>query len=73
MCNLGGRPTFGETDFVMEAHFIDEKLDNLYDKTITVEFLERIRDEKKFSNPQELIKQLNKDKEFCMRLMQKYK
>ena len=73
MCNLGVRPTFGETDFVMEAHFIDEKLDNLYDKTITVEFLERIRDEKKFSNPQELIKQLNKDKEFCMRLMQKYK
>jgi len=73
MCNLGVRPTFGETDFVMEAHFIDEKLDNLYDKIITVEFLERIRDEKKFSNPQELIKQLNKDKEFCMRLMQKYK
>ena len=73
MCNLGVRPTFGETDFVMEAHFIDQDLDNLYNKRITVEFLERIRDEKKFSNPQELIKQLNKDKEFCMRLMQKYK
>jgi riboflavin kinase/FMN adenylyltransferase len=57
----------------MEAHFIDQDLDNLYNKRITVEFLERIRDEKKFSNPQELIKQLNKDKEFCMRLMQKYK
>ena len=58
MCNLGVRPTFGETDFVMEAHFIDQDLDNLYNKRITVEFLERIRDEKKFSNPQELIKQL---------------
>ena len=73
MCNLGVRPTFDETDFVMEVHFIDEKLDDLYGKKITVEFLERIRDEQKFSHSQELIKQLHKDKQFCMRLMQKYK
>ena len=73
MCNLGVRPTFDETNFVMEVHFIDEKLDDLYGKKITVEFLERIRDEQKFSHSQELIKQLNKDKQFCMRLMQKYK
>ncbi|MBT3479239.1 MAG: bifunctional riboflavin kinase/FAD synthetase [Candidatus Marinimicrobia bacterium] len=72
MCNLGVRPTFGETDFVMEVHFIDQELDDLYGKKITVEFLERIRDEQKFSNPQDLIKQLKKDKQFCMRLMQKY-
>ena len=72
MCNLGVRPTFGETDLVMEVHFIDQELDDLYGKKITVEFLERIRDEQKFSNPQDLIKQLKKDKQFCMRLMQKY-
>ena len=73
MCNLGVRPTFDEDDFVMEVHFIDENLDNLYGKKITVEFLERIRDEQKFSHSQELIKQLNKDKHFCVKLMQKYK
>ncbi len=73
MCNLGVRPTFDETDFVMEVHFIDEKLDDLYGKKITVEFLERIRDEQKFSHSQKLIKQLHKDKQICMRLMQKYK
>ena len=72
MCNLGVRPTFDETDFVMEVHFFQNKVDDIYSKIITVEFLERVRDEKKFSNPKELIKQLEKDKEICMRLIQKY-
>ena len=73
MCNLGIRPTFDETDFVMEVHFFNMNSRKIYGMSIEVEFLERIRDEKKFSNPKELIKQLNKDKENCMRLMQKYK
>tara|TARA_B110000008_G_scaffold24216_1_gene21931 strand:- start:408 stop:1343 length:936 start_codon:yes stop_codon:yes gene_type:complete len=72
MCNLGTRPTFDESDFVMEVHFFKGKVNNIYGKTITVEFLERVRDEKKFSNPKELIKQLEKDKEICMGLIQKY-
>jgi riboflavin kinase/FMN adenylyltransferase len=72
MCNLGVRPTFKDTDFVMEVHFIDQELGDLYGKKITVEFLERIRDEQRFSDSHSLIKQLKKDKLFCMRLMQKY-
>ena len=72
MCNLGVRPTFDETDFVMEVHFFQNEVDDIYSEIITVEFLERVRDEKKFSNPKELIKQLEKDKEICMRLIQKY-
>ena len=72
MCNLGVRPTFDETDFVIEVHFFQNEVDDIYSKIITVEFLERVRDEKKFSNPKELIKQLEKDKEICMRLIQKY-
>ena len=72
MCNLGVRPTFDETDFVMEVHFFQNKVDDIYSKIITVEFLERVRDEKKFSSPKELIEQLEKDKEICMRLIQKY-
>ena len=72
MCNLGVRPTFDETDFVMEVHFFQNEVDDIYSKIITVEFLERVRDEKKFLNPKELIKQLEKDKEICMRLIQKY-
>tara|TARA_B100000614_G_scaffold15754_3_gene13147 strand:+ start:6735 stop:7670 length:936 start_codon:yes stop_codon:yes gene_type:complete len=72
MCNLGTRPTFDEIDFVMEAHFFRGMVDDIYGNTITVEFLERVRDEKKFSDPKELIEQLEKDKEICMRLIQKY-
>ena len=72
MCNLGTRPTFDEIDFVMEVHFFKGMVNDIYGKTITVEFLERVRDEKKFSNPEELIKQLEQDKKICMRLIQKY-
>ena len=72
MCNLGIRPTFNETDFVMEVHFFDLRSNDIYGEKITVEFLERIRDERKFSNPKKLIEQLNKDKQNCMNLMQKY-
>ena len=56
----------------MEVHFFELRSNDIYGEKITVEFLERVRDEKKFSNPKELIKQLEKDKEICMRLIQKY-
>ncbi len=72
MCNLGVRPTFGESEFVMEVHFFNNNLDDLYGKNITVEFLERIRDEIKFSNPEELIKQLHQDYESCQNRLKKY-
>jgi len=72
MCNFGTRPTFNEEELVMEVHFFHEQLDDLYDKIITVEFLERIRDEKKFPSPNKLIEQLNKDKARCLELQAKY-
>ena len=42
MCNLGVRPTFNETDFVMEVHFFDLSSNDIYGMLIVVEFLERI-------------------------------
>ena len=72
MCNLGIRPTFNETDFVMEVHFFDLSSNNIYGSLIVVEFLERIRDEKRFSNPKELKNQLMKDKNTCINLIDKY-
>ncbi len=72
MCNLGVRPTFNETDFVMEVHFFDMSSNDIYGMLIVVEFLERIRDEKRFSNPEELKKQLIRDKDTCIKLMEKY-
>ncbi len=72
MCNFGVRPTFNEDELVMEIHFFHDKLDDLYGKEIRVEFLERIRDEKKFPSSEILIKQLKIDKQKCLELQGKY-
>ena len=73
MCNLGLRPTFSEKKLVMEIHFFHDQIDNLYGKKVKVEFLERIRDEKKFPTSKDLIKQLNIDKQTCLEISNKYK
>ena len=72
MCNFGIRPTFNEKDLVMEIHFFHDKAVDLYGKEIRVEFLERIRDEKKFPSPEDLKSQLIKDKQKCLELQGKY-
>ena len=72
MCNFGVRPTFGESDLVLEVHLFDKELNDLYDDLIWVEFLERIRDEIKFLSVEELIEQLKKDKSNCLSLKYKY-
>lgn len=54
--NLGHRPTVGqEKDLSLEAHLIHFK-DNMYDRLVRLYFLNRIRDEKKFSNFDDLRK-----------------
>jgi riboflavin kinase/FMN adenylyltransferase len=60
--NIGTRPTITDNDLVsLEVHIL--KLDqDLYGQYLTVEFLDRIRDEKKFSSLDELITQLTSDK-----------
>ena len=73
MCNLGVRPTFSEKNLVMEIHFFHDRAANLYGKKVRVEFLERIRDEKKFPTSKDLIKQLNIDKQTCLEISNKYK
>ena len=72
MCNFGLRPTFGEGELVLEVHLFDEEQNDLYDDCIWVEFLERVRDEKKFSSVEELIEQLERDKSNCLSLKYKY-
>ena len=73
MCNLGYRPTFNGKQFVMEAHFFEFPKKDIYNKKIKIEFLDRLRNERKFSNTKELAEQINKDKKTCINMMQKYK
>ncbi|MFZ2445398.1 MAG: bifunctional riboflavin kinase/FAD synthetase [Syntrophobacteraceae bacterium] len=58
--NLGYNPTFGDTDFCLEVHLFDFNQD-IYGKPISVRFIDRLRDEKRFSGPSELIEQIKKD------------
>ena len=72
MCNFGVRPTFNESELVMEIHFFHENLDDLYGKEIRIDFLERIREEEKFPSPEALKNQLKNDKLKCLELQGKY-
>ncbi len=59
--NVGKRPTFGDlVKDIIEAHVLDFSGD-IYNKTIEVSFLRKIRDEKKFSSLDELKEQIRKD------------
>ena len=70
MCNIGCKPTFKKTkDKTIEVHLFDYNKYDLYDKYITVEFVDYIRSEKKFRNRNDLKEQLKKDKEYCMNIL----
>lgn len=56
--NFGIRPTFKNNFVSAETHIIDYSGD-LYGKTIELSFVEYIRDERKFNNIEELIKEVN--------------
>jgi riboflavin kinase/FMN adenylyltransferase len=60
MLNLGPRPTFGDTDVVVEAHLFDADLD-LYGARVRIDFAARLRDTQRFSDPSALVAQLGRD------------
>lgn len=60
MLNIGTRPTFNGTATTIEVH-IPHFEGNLYGSTLTIAFIRKIRDERKFDSPEALVEQLNKD------------
>ena len=58
--NVGRRPTFGGSEYVVEAHAIDFSGD-LYGKTIAVSFIKRLRAEQKFSGVAALVAAIHAD------------
>ncbi len=60
VANIGFSPTFNDHEFTVEVHILDFN-ENIYDQTIRVNFIQRIRDEKKFANISELADQIKKD------------
>ncbi len=67
MMNIGYRPTFNNTnELMLEVHifYFDG---NIYDEQISVRFIEKLRDEKKFNSIEELRNQLQIDKQECFK------
>ena len=60
VANIGYSPTFDDHVFTIEAHLLDFNND-LYGQDIRVNFIKRIRDEKKFLNIDELAQQIQND------------
>ena len=58
--NLGSRPTFGDSAVTLEAHLFDADVE-LYEATVKIEFVARLRDVERFSTPDALVAQLRTD------------
>ena len=67
--SIGNNPTFdGVPEKQVEAHAIDQDFD-LYDKTVTLEFVDRIRGMWKFDSIDELVEQIARDEEDARRIL----
>ena len=60
MTNVGRDPTFGKNERTIESYILEYSGD-LYGHELSVDFVTRLRDEKKFANIEELKKQVAED------------
>ena len=60
--SIGKTPTFGGDETVIETHlFIGSE--DFYSKTVSLEFVDRLRDQRKFDGPEDLAAQIARDVE----------
>ena len=60
VCNVGTRPTFGGGPEKIEVHLLDTEID-LYGSTVRVAFIDRIRNEQRFTSVDALVAQITSD------------
>lgn len=70
MLNIGNRPTVGGKSRTIEVNLFDFDED-IYGENIAIDFIDRIRNEVKFDDIETLTKQLHKDKEKAIKLLNK--
>ena len=71
VANIGYSPTFDDNEFTVEVHLLDF-VENIYGEKIRVNFIERIRDEKKFTNILELKNQIHQDIRAAAKILAAY-
>jgi riboflavin kinase/FMN adenylyltransferase len=69
--NVGYNPTFGGTELSVEVFLFDFD-QNIYEESIRVHFVERLRDEKRFSGADELAVQIRKDVEKAKEILREW-
>ena len=68
VANVGSNPTFGENPLSVEVHILDFTRD-IYGEEIQLIFLERIRDEEAFEDPDSLVRQMRKDIDVARKIL----
>ncbi|MBD81386.1 MAG: riboflavin biosynthesis protein RibF [Crocinitomicaceae bacterium] len=69
MLNIGKRPTVEDTsNTTIEVHIFDFDK-TIYEQQISIEFVNRIRNEKKFKDTEELVEQLEIDQNRCLSIL----
>ena len=71
LTSIGNKPTFNGKEKLLEVFILDFNKD-IYGKNIKVFFLEKIRDQIKFKNKDDLIKQMNEDHKYAIINSKKY-
>jgi len=67
--NIGNKPTFHDNHPVsIEVHILNFE-QNIYDKKIRLHFIAKIRDEIKFAGIEELVKQIEKDRDTACKML----
>ncbi len=66
--NIGIRPTFGEEKRTIEVYLLDVELE-LYQQELEIEFVDRLREEKRFPAASDLSAQIRKDVEQARKIL----
>ncbi|RPI66189.1 MAG: bifunctional riboflavin kinase/FAD synthetase [Ignavibacteriales bacterium] len=71
LLSIGKRPTFHNSGHIVPEVYIYNFEKEIYGEVLKVNLVERIRDEEKYSDADELIKQMNRDKQEGLRIFNK--
>ncbi len=71
LLSIGKRPTFYNDGKIIPEVFIYDFQSDIYGKKVKIEIIEKIRGEEKFNSPEDLIKQMDLDKQNGIKIFNK--